>query len=67
MRKTIYRGLWGGAGVLLMIAGVLCMIWEEAALASLAAILGVVMLVSGVVDSLSSVGLKTGCMELVGF
>ena len=50
MRKTIYRGLWGVAGVLLMIAGVLCMIWEEAALASLAAILGVVMLVSGVVD-----------------
>lgn len=42
MRKTIYRGLWGVAGVLLMIAGVLCMIWEEAALASLAAILGVV-------------------------
>lgn len=58
MRKTIYRGLWGVAGVLLMIAGVLCMIWEEAALASLAAILGVVMLVSGVVDIFIFCGAK---------
>ena len=41
-----------------MIAGVLCMIWEEAALASLAAILGVVMLVSGVVDIFIFCGAK---------
>lgn len=52
MRKTTYRVLWAVAGALLIAAGIMCLVWEEAALASLAAILGIVMLVSGVVDIL---------------
>ena len=52
MSKTAYRVLWIIAGVLLIVAGVVCMSWEVAALASLALFLGVSMLVSGVVDIL---------------
>ncbi len=52
MSKTAYRILWGIAGILLIVAGIVCMSWEAAALASLALFLGVAMLVSGVVDVL---------------
>ena len=50
MRRTTYRVLWGVAGVLLIIAGIMCLVWRGAALATLAMLLGVVMLISGVVD-----------------
>ncbi len=52
MSKTAYWILWGIAGVLLIVAGIMCISWEAAALASLALFLGVAMLVSGVVDVL---------------
>lgn len=52
MGKTAYRVLWGIAGVLLILAGIICMGWEAAALASLVLFLGLSMLVSGVVDVL---------------
>ena len=50
MRRTTYRVLWGVAGVLLIIAGIMCLVWRGAALATLAMLLGVVLLISGVVD-----------------
>lgn len=50
MSKTAYRILWVITGVLLIVAGVVCMSWEVAALASLTLFLGLSMLVSGVVD-----------------
>lgn len=50
MSKTVYRVLWAIAGVLLIVAGILCMTREGTALASIAVFLGIVMLVSGVVD-----------------
>lgn len=50
MSKTTHRALWGIAGVLLIVAGIMCLVWEEVALVSLAAVLGVVMLISGIVD-----------------
>ena len=52
MSRTAYRVLWTVAGILLIVAGIVCICWEGAAVASLALFLGLAMLVSGVVDIL---------------
>lgn len=52
MNKTAYRILWAVTGILLLVVGIVCLGWEAAALASLALLLGISMLVSGVVDLL---------------
>ena len=52
MSRTAYRVLWTVAGILLIVAGIVCICWEGAAVASLALFLGLAMLVSGVVDVL---------------
>lgn len=50
MNRTLSRALWIIAGALLVIAGVICLVNPDIALSSLAALFGIAMLFSGVVD-----------------
>ena len=50
MNRTVSRVLWVIAGVLLIIAGVICLVNPGTAIASLAVLLGIAMLFSGIVD-----------------
>lgn len=50
MNRTVSRVLWVIAGVLLIIAGAICLANPGTAIASLAVLLGIVMLFSGIVD-----------------
>ena len=50
MRKTTSRVLWILVGVLLVITGIACFAHPAATLGSLAILLGIAMLFSGVVD-----------------
>lgn len=50
MNQTVLRILWGLAGVLLLAAGVICLLNPGAALATMSLYLGLSMLLSGVVD-----------------
>ena len=50
MSKTVSRVLWIISGVLLIVAGVACLANPGSALTSVSVLLGLVMLVSGIVD-----------------
>lgn len=50
MNKTVSRVLWGIAGVLLMVCGVVCIANPAVTLSTLSIVLGVVMLLSGIID-----------------
>ena len=50
MTQTISRVLWSLAGVLLIIAGVICLVNPGAAWTTLSLYLGISMLISGVID-----------------
>ena len=50
MSRTASRVLWAVAGALLVISGVICLLYPEVALATLALYLGFVLLVCGVID-----------------
>ena len=50
MNQTVSRVLWILAGVLLIIAGVICLINPGAAWTTLSLYLGISMLLSGVID-----------------
>lgn len=50
MNRTISRVLWIAAGILLILAGIFCLLSPSAALSGLALYLGLAMLFSGIVD-----------------
>ena len=50
MSQTVSRILWAVVGILLLVAGVICLSNPGAALATLSLYLGVAMLLSGVID-----------------
>lgn len=56
MKSTVYKVLWLISGILLIVAGVFCIINPQATLLSLAIVLGVFMLVSGILNIVAFAG-----------
>ena len=67
MNRTISRVLWIAAGILLILAGIFCLLSPSAALSGLALYLGLAMLFSGIVDIVINIGNAVGYMHDLPF